>query len=62
MMRSQNVAKAHLQVEADGKLEVQLNGSALELAPQGVKDRDVDLGAIEGPVCLVQLHTAYTGL
>ena len=45
-----------LQVEADGQLEVELHGGALELAPQGVEDRDVDLGPVEGAVALVQLR------
>mmetsp|Transcript_5578 Transcript_5578/g.11723 ORF Transcript_5578/g.11723 Transcript_5578/m.11723 type:complete len:213 (+) Transcript_5578:434-1072(+) len=37
-------------IEADGELEVQLDGSALVRAFHGVHDFDVDLGPIEGPV------------
>jgi hypothetical protein len=43
----------------DGKLEVQLDGGALELAPEGVKDCDVNLGAVERPVCLIQLCSTH---
>ncbi len=37
----------------DRQLEVQLNGGALELAPEGVKDRNVDLGPVERSICLI---------
>ena len=37
-------------------LEVELHGGALELAFERVKDRDIDLGAVEGAVAGVQLQ------
>ena len=43
------------QVEPDRELEVQLDGRALVRAPQRVRQRDVDLGAVEGAVAGVQL-------
>lgn len=45
------------QLEAIRQLEVQLNGCTLELSPKRIKDSDVYLGAIEGPITLVELHT-----
>mmetsp|Transcript_26265 Transcript_26265/g.66878 ORF Transcript_26265/g.66878 Transcript_26265/m.66878 type:complete len:389 (+) Transcript_26265:617-1783(+) len=42
-----------LEVEADGQLEVKLHGGALELALERVVHRDVDLGAVERAVGLV---------
>ena len=45
-----------LQLEADGQLEVQLHCCALELPPQGIEDGDVNLGAIEGPITLIDLQ------
>lgn len=47
------------EVEADGQLEVELDGGALELALQRVVHRDVDLGAVEGAVPLVDLHHGH---
>lgn len=44
------------QLEAVGELKIQLYGGALELPPQGIKHRDVDLRAVECSVPLVQLH------
>ena len=43
-----------LKVEADRQLEVALNGSALVRPLQRVKDLDVDLGAVEGAISVVE--------
>ena len=43
-------------VSPDGQLEVELNGGTLELPPKGIKDSDVNLGAVEGAICRVQLQ------
>lgn len=37
----------------DRQLEVELNRGALELAPEGVKHCDVNLGAVECPIRLI---------
>ena len=50
----------HLQLEPNGQLEVQLHSGALELALQGVKDGDVDLGPVERTVRGVELHANRT--
>ena len=44
-----------VQVEPERQLEVELDGGALVLPLEGVLQRDVDLGAVEGSVPLVQL-------
>mmetsp|Transcript_18040 Transcript_18040/g.39406 ORF Transcript_18040/g.39406 Transcript_18040/m.39406 type:complete len:245 (+) Transcript_18040:158-892(+) len=46
------------EVEADGELEVELDGGALESPPQRVEYGDVDLGPVEGAVRRVQLPLA----
>ena len=43
------------QVEADGQLEVELHGGALEPALERVKHGDVNLGPVEGAVAGVEL-------
>mmetsp|Transcript_109308 Transcript_109308/g.341988 ORF Transcript_109308/g.341988 Transcript_109308/m.341988 type:complete len:309 (-) Transcript_109308:1086-2012(-) len=48
-----NALLAVLQVEAQGIVEVELDGAALELPPHGILKPDVDLGAVEGPVALL---------
>lgn len=42
------------EIEADGQLEVELDGRALELAAQRVVDRDVNLGPVEGALARIQ--------
>ena len=44
-----------VEVEPHRELEVQLDGCALVLPAQGVRQRDVDLGPVEGAVARVQL-------
>ena len=44
-----------VQLEADRELEVQLDGGALVLPPEGVLDLDVDLGAVEGTWQYIQV-------
>mmetsp|Transcript_3792 Transcript_3792/g.4275 ORF Transcript_3792/g.4275 Transcript_3792/m.4275 type:complete len:638 (+) Transcript_3792:646-2559(+) len=44
-----------IEVEADWQLEVELHSSTLEFAAEGVKDRDVNLGTIEGAISWVEL-------
>ena len=39
----------------DGQLEVELDGGALVLPLQRVREGDVDLGAVESPVARIQL-------
>ena len=43
------------QVEALRQVEVKLHGGALPLAPDGVRDLDVDLGAVKRAAALVHL-------
>jgi hypothetical protein len=43
------------QIETLGQLEVELDGRALERAPEGVADGDIDLGAVEGAVTRIEL-------
>lgn len=44
-----------LQVESFGKLEIELNGGALERAMKSVLNSDVDLWSIESTIARVQL-------
>lgn len=44
-----------LQIESFGKLEIELNGSALERAMKSVLNSDVDLWSIESTIARVQL-------
>ena len=50
-----------LQIEADGELEVELDGGALVDAVHGVHDLDVDLGTVEGTVAGVDAPPALAG-
>ena len=50
-----------LEREVDGLLEVELDGGALPGAVEAVENSDIDLGAVEGTIALVQLPAA-TGL
>lgn len=52
------VAASELEVEAFGKLEVELDGGALEGSSEGIADGDVNLGAVEGTVTGVELPLA----
>ena len=49
------VVRVVLEVEADGQLEVELDGGALEVAPERVHDGDVDFRAVKGAVPRIQL-------
>ncbi len=53
-MRSSAPALARLEVKAARQLEVELNGSALELTLERVVQVDVDLGPVEGAIGRVQ--------
>lgn len=44
-----------LQIESFGKLEIELNGGALERAMKSVLNSDVDLWSIESTIARVQL-------
>ena len=44
-----------VQVETLGQVEVQLHGGALPFAPDGVRDLDVDLGAVKRAAALVDV-------
>lgn len=44
-----------LQIESFGKLEIELNGGALERAMKSVLNSDVDLWSIESSIARVQL-------
>ena len=47
---------AHVgQIEALGQREVHLNGGALPLTADAVKKLDVDLGAVEGAIALIDI-------
>mmetsp|Transcript_61073 Transcript_61073/g.113305 ORF Transcript_61073/g.113305 Transcript_61073/m.113305 type:complete len:250 (+) Transcript_61073:404-1153(+) len=52
---------AILQVESNGQLEVQLDGSALVFPPHGISQADVNLGTIEGAITRIQapVQTRY---
>jgi hypothetical protein len=53
------VSSSVLEVETLGKLEVQLDGSALEGPFQCILDSDVDLGAVESTITRVELPLAW---
>ncbi len=42
------------EIESNRQLEVQLDGSALVAASQSVEEDDIDFGAVEGTVTLVE--------
>ena len=50
-----------LQIEADGELEIELDGGALVDAVHGIHDLDVDLGTVEGAVAGVDAPSALAG-
>lgn len=56
------VRRAEAQVEALRQLEVELDRRALELAPQRVADRDVDLRPVKRTVAGIQLPLAWVVL
>jgi hypothetical protein len=49
------IRRAVLEVKPLGKLEVELDGSALEGPAEGVANGDVDFGTVEGAVAWVEL-------
>ena len=51
-----------VKVEPDGQLEVQLDGGALVLPLEVILQRDVNLGAVEGSVPLVELLGEANGI
>ena len=51
-----------VQVEPEQKLEVQLDGGALVLPLEVILQRDVNLGAVEGSVPLVELLGEANGI
>ena len=55
---SRGAAALVFEVEADGKLEVELDGGALVDALHGVHDLDVNLGAVERAVSWVHAPVA----
>ena len=45
--------RLELEPETNGQLEVELDGGTLELSPQRIVDGNVDLGAVESPVAVI---------
>lgn len=50
-----------LEVKTNGQLEVQLDGGALELPPQRVKHRHIDLWPVERAIAWVELRGKTAG-
>jgi hypothetical protein len=55
-----SLGTAELKVELLRKLEVELDGGALELTLESVRDGDIDLGAVEGTITRVELPLGTT--
>jgi hypothetical protein len=53
-----SVLAPELEIETLGKLEVELDGGALERAAEAVPDANIDLGAVESTVTRVDLPLA----